>query len=232
MALGAASFLRRSEEEGVRRLLGLGWRLLRSGHARDAVDAFGRVLVRRPGQIEAQQGVAQARQDAAEQERVAEAQSVSHGRRRSVTQALSHRNSQRAPQEAQRRRRNSSASGERALGPSRSVGPRKLIWGRRVLLTSSAVAVATALSVVHLHWNALMGELCRPPMPSTPVAAPVLALPLPSVGQRTLMEAHRKIESGDTPAAQHLLQSIAPEDPAYPFAQRMQLDLPRQGEQP
>jgi hypothetical protein len=55
---------------------------------------------------------------------------------------------------------------------------------------------------------------------------------LPSAGQRTLVEAHHKIDSGDAPAAQLLLQSIAPEDPAYPFAQRMKLELPGHGERP
>lgn len=216
----------------MRRLLGLGWRLLRSGQAREAADAFGRVLVRRPGQTEARQGATQARQAAAEQERLSETQSTSHRRRRSIAQALSGWRSVPALTAAQRPRRDIGASIERPASPGRPAGPRKLVWARRVLLTSSAVAVAVALSVVHLRWSALMSELCRPPMPSAPVAAPVLASPLASTGQRTLVEAHRKIESGDATTAQRLLQTIAPEDPAYPFAQRMQLDLPRQGAQP
>ncbi len=124
------------------------------------------------------------------------------------------------------------AGGAESPAPARPVGPRSLVWGRRVLLASSGIAVAIALAVMHMRWNTLMSDLCRPPTPSLLTAAPVLALPVPSAGQRTLMEARRKIESGDAPAAQRLLQSIVPEDPAYPFAQRMQLDLPRRGEQP
>jgi hypothetical protein len=100
------------------------------------------------------------------------------------------------------------------------------------LLTSSAIAVAFGLAVVHLRWSALMSELYRPPTPSTPVTAPVLAAGVPSAGQRPLLEARRRLENGDVPAAQRLLQSIVPEDPAYPFAQRLQLDLPRQEGQP
>jgi hypothetical protein len=113
-----------------------------------------------------------------------------------------------------------------------SLAPRSLVWGRRILLVSSSIAVVVALAVMHLRWSTLMSELCRPPTPSLRATVPLLAAPAPSAGQHKLMEARRKIESGDGPAAQRLLQSIVPEDPAYPFAQRMQLELPRGADQP
>ena len=224
--------MRRAEEEGVRRLLGLGWRLLRSGQAREAADAFGRVLLRRPDQTEARRGVTRARQAAAEQERLIEMESVSRSHRPSGTQAMPGLRSSPALKRAQRTRGDVGVPAGRAASRSRPGGPRRLVWGRRVLLASSGAAVALVLVMAHLRWGVFMSELCRPPTPSPSAGAPVLALPLPSAGQRTLVEAHHKIDSGDAPAAQLLLQSIAPEDPAYPFAQRMKLELPGHGERP
>ncbi len=220
--------MRRSEEEGVRRLLRFGWRLLRSGQAHEAADVFGRVLLRRPEQTSARRGAERARQELAEQYRLNEL-SRSAPRRRPGTAATATPPHPSSTAPAARRQTAASDRGVSTATGLRRVS-RRVVWTRRALLTSGVLVLCLALGIVAARWDALMADLSRPPTPSTAAGAPILAPPA-GAGQRILLEAHRKIERGDPTAARELLQTIGPEDPAYPFAQRLQLELPGQGDQ-
>ena len=217
--------MRRSEEEGVRRLLGLGWRLLRTGRPWEAGDAFGRALLRKPGLAEARRGVVKARQALAEEQRVAETRAAEAGPGPAE---------RRAGVEPERRRPAKRAAPVvppgRVARAARKLDP--LVWRRRAagwmrpaLFGGSALALTLALAILGARWDSLIAKLLLPPVPRHHVDASYARVAQDSPGHRMLSEARRSLEKGDRATALQLLHTITQEDPVYPFAERLRRQL-------
>jgi hypothetical protein len=109
---------------------------------------------------------------------------------------------------------------ERAAREPRRPGPRAAA-GRRLLVALWGFAFAISGAAIAGSWDALMGQLTRTPAPSTRMAPGSVTVPQTAAGERALTRARRQIEAGDLPGALATLDSISPEDPAYPFARRL-----------
>jgi hypothetical protein len=67
--------------------------------------------------------------------------------------------------------------------------------------------------------------ISRVPRPR-PLAAAAVSIPVePTPGTRSVSEARRLSEGGDVTGALRLLRSIPREDPAFPAAERLRVDL-------
>jgi hypothetical protein len=220
--------LKRSEEEGVRRLLRIGWRALRAGHPREAGEAFGRVLLRLPDLAEARRGARRARQALAEEQRLMEARSAeaAHDPSRQRVQPAGSL----APVDRPAMHRATPSAFERAARLTRRletplVGRRAANWVRPLFAIASAGLLVVTLVVLGLYWDVLVARILKAPAPGSQASLLELTLPQPSRGQVLLAEARRSLERGDPAAALDTLRAISQEDPVFPFADRLRLQI-------
>ena len=92
-------------------------------------------------------------------------------------------------------------------------------WPRRALASLWALVLAVLASSVASSWEGLMARLAGAPAPAAALlpAPPAVATP----GERAIAEAHRLGERGDLAGALAALDSVLPQDPAYPFARHL-----------
>ena len=93
---------------------------------------------------------------------------------------------------------------------------------RRVFLGAWVTILALGGGTAAAFWEGFVDALLQPPEPQAQLAAPGSPLlPEPSPGERALDLARLHLEQGDRAAALASLRVIAPEDPAYPFAEQL-----------
>jgi hypothetical protein len=237
----SAEILSLRREPRITVLLGEGWRLFRRGRAREAADAFSRILLLDPSHREARDGLRQAQSAAAEQDRVGEAKLDEArraaaagdiaGARALVEQALllgSERDAARDildRLDARGGRLQSSLRHE--AGPDepratpRAGGPSST---RRMVTVAWAVAFALLAGGLVASWESLVESLVRTPSPSTGLVVSSVD-GAPPAGPSALAEARRLMEEGDRDGALAKLDRISPSDPAYPLARRLRAEL-------
>lgn len=180
--------MNRNGEDRVRDLLAEGWQHLEAGRSREAVDAFGRVLLQNPHDPQGRRGLEQARAAAAEKARLLDVRMEEAGR------ALDSGQRQRAralledvvAQGGDRDRalalldRLEERGGRLEAGP---VGPPEaeprptvqapgVAWSRRAFVVGWAFVIGTLAAGVAMSWDRLMDRLVRTPSPkSEPVAS-------------------------------------------------------------
>lgn len=97
----------------------------------------------------------------------------------------------------------------------------------RMVLGAACAGVFVALgAVVHANWDGLMIRLARTPVPREAGAA-LSSLPAARVEDQTIAAARRHLEAGDPVRAVALLDSVSPEQPAYPFARQLRVQAER-----
>lgn len=176
------SRLKQTREHQIHRLLARGWDLLESGRSREALDAFGRVLLRHRRHAEARRGLERARAAAAEDAReldlrVEEAREafargereraralltevVRRGGDRDRALALLDRLGEGAGRLA------AAASPPEGTAEPRVVRPsRRLTWSRWVFAAAWAVVFAVLAAGLALSWERLVETLVRVPAP-------------------------------------------------------------------
>ena len=92
-------------------------------------------------------------------------------------------------------------------------------WPRRALASLWALVLAVLAGSVASSWEGLMARLSGAPAPAAALlsAPPAEATP----GERAIAEARRLGERGDLAGALAALDSVLPQDPAYPFARHL-----------
>jgi hypothetical protein len=99
-------------------------------------------------------------------------------------------------------------------------------WSRAAFIGMCA-GVFTVMGVgVAFTWPGLLARLSQAPSPRTepvPAADPAD----PGAGERTVARARRLLESGQPGAALAALDTVAPQDPAYPFARQLRAHAER-----
>jgi hypothetical protein len=228
-------------ENRIRALLADGARLLEQGNTTEAADVFTRVLLINKDHAEAREGLARAREAAAEAERLAaarldEAQRAVAAGREERARALIDEYLEKGgdPSEAQAlldrldhrsgRLQDPLARVARTEAmPRPSANPRPS-RSRRALVAAWAIAFAIVAAGVAGSWEGFVDRLVRPPSPTT---AGVVRLPSqpPKAGDLALAEARRLLKAGDSMAALSRLDGIGPEDPAYPIARRLRAQV-------
>jgi hypothetical protein len=221
----------------IRGLLEDGRSLLAAGRHREATDVFSRVLLLEPGHAEARQGQDKARASAAEQERVAElrleeaARAADRGdaqRARSLVETVlvDGGDRDRALSLLDRLDHRPGLVGSSAtsgLGaPERADGTpsQPSSWSRRALVGAWALAFALLAAGVGASFDQLVDHLVRAPTPTSLVAQPATPTALGS-GDTAVIHARRLLEQGDAAGALEVLDRIAPQEPAYPFARQL-----------
>jgi hypothetical protein len=94
-------------------------------------------------------------------------------------------------------------------------------WTRRALAAGCAACFAVLAAGVDAQWDGLIRVLERAPRPhsaATPASSAVAPL---SAGEQALADARRMLEQGDTAGALRALETVRPEEPAYPFARQL-----------
>ena len=99
--------------------------------------------------------------------------------------------------------------------------------GSRMLLGAASASVFVALgAVVFSNWDGLMTRLARTPVPREAGVA-FSSLPAARVEDQTIAAARRHLDAGDPARAVALLDSVSPEQPAYPFARQLRVQAER-----
>jgi len=91
-------------------------------------------------------------------------------------------------------------------------------WPRKVLASLWALALSVLASSVASSWEGLMARLAGAPAPAALLPAPPAEA---TPGERAIAEARRLGERGDLAGALAALDSVLPQDPAYPFARHL-----------
>ena len=215
---------------------------MRAGRSREAVLAFGRVLLRDPLDPEARHGLDFARSAVAESRRDLEARleqarvafdGGQHERSRALLEEIVAAGAERdAALELfdrldRREGRITARSAARAglVAPALPVAAGRPVWSRRALVAVWSLTFASLAAGVASSWDRIVGGLVEPPVPSPrPAAPPVTEIAAPTPGERVLARANRLLEQGDSAGAAAVLERVLPDDPAYPFALRLRLD--------
>src|SRR6266496_1306554 len=98
-------------------------------------------------------------------------------------------------------------------------------WPRRALCSLWALVLAVLASSVASSWEGLMARLAGAPAPAALLPAPPAEA---TPGERAIAEARRLGERGDLAGALAALDSVLPQDPAYPSAPQGFGGLPAQ----
>jgi hypothetical protein len=109
-------------------------------------------------------------------------------------------------------------------GDAASTRPAGAAWPRTALASLWVLAVAFLVSSVASSWEGLMARLAGPPTPASPsAAAPAVpsAATAATMGERAIAEARRLGERRDLTGALAALDTVLPQDPAYPFARHL-----------
>jgi hypothetical protein len=181
--------------------------LLESGRPADAALVFERVLLVAPHDPVARAGLDEARRALAESERVLDQRRAESAREADPrVPAESRWFSWRAP----------------ALDAADAPAPPPRVSGRPRAVLGSACAVAfAALGIaVASNWDGLMRNLTKAPVPRDEGAA-FSSLPAARAEDQTIAAARRLIDDGDPARAVALLDSVSPDQPAYPFARQL-----------
>jgi hypothetical protein len=234
--------LTRIQRHRLRRLLDEGRELLSRERGREAADLFGRILLLDPDNSEARRGLEQARAAAVEAERVlaarlAEAESaLAAGREEEARRLLDEvirnggdRDRARVLLDRLDRRpgRLHTGPGADSLEDGQAGGVASSpAWSRRAVITGWVVVFGLLATGVGSSWDRLLERLSRAPSPSSRPAPPASSLAAPSAGERAVADARRLLDQGETATALAVLDRIAPDEPAYPFAR----ELKRQAE--
>jgi hypothetical protein len=95
------------------------------------------------------------------------------------------------------------------------------------MLGAAAASVFVALgAVVSANWNGMMLRLTKPPVPRDGSVA-YSSMPAARAEDRTIAAARRMLDAGDPARAVELLDSVSPEQPAYPFARQLRVQAER-----
>jgi hypothetical protein len=114
---------------------------------------------------------------------------------------------------------------ERGDAGSPAVAPRP--GGSRVMLGAAAASVFVALgAVVSANWNGMMLRLTQAPVPRDGSVA-FSSMPAARAEDQTITAARRLLDSGQPARAVQLLDSVSPEQPAYPFARQLRIQAER-----
>jgi hypothetical protein len=223
-------------------LLAEGRELLGRSRFLEAADVFGRILLLEPRNQGARLGLAAARRAAAESQRqldatldearlamdagrVAQARRllehvVEEGGNRDVARTLLDRLDRREG------RLFGGAPSWREAEPSQlslqGAGGR---WSRRALALAWFSCFALLAAGVTSSWERLVRGLVEPPAPAPVAGPPATEAAAQSAGERAVVEARRLAEGGDAAAALALLDRIAPDEPAYPFARQFRAQV-------
>jgi hypothetical protein len=233
-----SSNLTRIQRHRLRRLLDEGRDLLSRERGREAADVFGRILLLDPENAEARRGLEQARTATVEAERVLatrlqEAEGalaagedekaralldeiVRQGGDRDRARDLLDRLDRR-PGRLNAGRGQGTAAGEAEQGAS-AASP---AWSRHAVIGGWVVVFGLLATGAASSWDRLLDRLGRAPSPSSQPAPPATSLVTPTAGERAVADARRLLEQGETGAALMVLDRIAPDEPAYPFAREL-----------
>ena len=182
--------------------------MLDADRPRDAALVFERVLIAAPDDPHARAGLDAAREASDEHDRAQEA-----GR------AATPVGERPVGWFARRRQDDSGESASPALAPRRG--------GSRMMLGAAAASVFLALgAVVSANWNGMMLRLTQAPVPRDGSVA-FSSMPAARAEDQTIAAARRLIDSGDPARAVALLDSVSPEQPAYPFARQLRVQAER-----
>lgn len=230
-----------TDPERIQELIAEGWRLLEAGHPREAALVFGRVALVEPAGAEALRGLAAARAAVTESERrsderleqarqalergdLAAARAaldvvIAEGGDRDRAVALLDRLDDRAGRLGRAEAR---ASEDAVVG---DVRPDRASWSRRAFAAGWTVVLVMLGATVFSSWDRLLFGLTRPPAPRSESAGAGSASS--AGGERAVAEARRLLDAGDAPAALAVLDRVAPEEPAYPFARQLRQQVLR-----
>jgi hypothetical protein len=226
-----------NEGDRIRGLLEDGRSLLAAGRNREATDVFGRVLLLEPGHAGARQGQDNARAAAAEQERVSEARLEEAARAADRGEAQQARSLLETVLEAGGDRDRAltlldrldhrtgfiaaGSTAEPRATESAGVPPSPSSpWSRRALVGAWALAFGLLAAGVAASFERLVDHLASAPTPSSILAEPPAPLAL-GPGDRAVSQARQLLEEGDAAGALEVLDRIAPQEPAYPFARQL-----------
>ena len=209
--------------------------LLASGCPADAALVFERVLLVAPDDPAGRAGLDDARHALAERERALEErlfeaetriEAGAHGDARALIDEVVREGGDRG---------RAAALLDRIPVPSRwfarrpsvadvpeTPAPPPAVSGRSRAVLGSACAVAFAVLGVAVasNWDGLLRNLTKAPVPREPGAA-ISSLPAARAEDRTIATARRLIDDGDHARAVALLDSVSPDQPAYPFARQL-----------
>lgn len=224
------------DTDPVRALLIRGHALLDRNQPHEAADLFGRVLLRDPGNAEAQAGAKRARTAIQEGERAAAAQLEEAGRaldagdeqaaRRLLEDVVS-KGGDRDRAHALLDRLDTRAGSLEGLehdveARARTAPPPpRRAWARPALIAAWAMAFASLAVGVGSGWDRLLLSLSRTPSPTSRPGPPTTQVPEPPAGERALSEARELLDRGDAAAALATLDRVSPQEPAYPFARQL-----------
>jgi hypothetical protein len=209
--------------------------LLAAGRPGDAALVFERVLLLSPDDAAARAGLDDARRALDERaraldERLSEAatriEAGAHGDARALIDAVVREGGDRGRAAAllDRIPVPSRWFARRPPSPDASEleAPPPVISGRSRAVLGSACAVAfAALGIaVSSNWDGLMRHLTQAPVPRDAGAA-ISSLPAARAEDQTIATALRLIDDGDPARAVALLDSVSPDQPAYPFARQL-----------
>ena len=230
-----------TDRERIQGLLAEGWRRLEAGDAREAALVFGRVALVEPTRQDALRGLAAARAAVTESERrnderldqarraldggdVAAARAaleavIAEGGDRDGAAALLDRLDDRSGRLGRPEARMAE------LATTASVGPGAVSWSRRAFAAAWTAVLVVMGVAAFSSWDRLLFGLTRPPAPRAD-SAPAWSAP-PAGGERAVEQARRLLDAGDVAAAIGVLDRVAPEEPAYPFARQLRLQALR-----
>jgi hypothetical protein len=230
-----------TDHERIQGLLAEGWRLLEAGKAREAALVFGRVALVEPTRAEALRGLASARAAVTESERRSD-ERFDHAREavekgdlataRAALEAVIAEGGDRDGAVVLLDRLDDRAGrlglpGSPDLPESGAPAgrPGTVSWSRRAFAAAwTAVLVLIGATLVS-SWDRLVFGLARPPAPRTEAAegwsAPAIG------GERAVATARRLLDAGEPAAALAVLDRVAPQEPAYPFARQLRAQVLR-----
>ncbi len=215
-------------------LLAEGRALMAAGRARDAALVFERVLLLSPGDAAAREGVDAAEAAAAERVRDLDArldavairiEQGAHEDARPMIDAIV-RDGGDSHRAAALLDRIPMPSGWFALrrtdgDGSASVPPDRAHAGRsRTILGAACGALFLLLgALVASNWDGLMRRLAQAPRPRE--SSITMPAPGPRAEDQAIADARRLMEDGDPARAVAVLDSVHPQQPAYPFARQL-----------
>lgn len=224
-----------TDHERIQGLLAEGWRLLEAGNAREAALVFGRVALVEPTRAEALRGLASARAAVTESERRSD-ERFDHAREaaqkgdlaaaRAALQAVIAEGGDRDGAVVLLDRLDDRVG---RLGRARSQAvpdgtsptgrPGTVSWSRRAFAAGWTVVLVMIGATLFSSWDRLVFGLARPPSPRTE-ALPGWSAPAIG-GERAVAKARRLLDAGEPAAALAVLDRVAPQEPAYPFARQL-----------